>query len=45
MMKLVTALLVKSRCDYDAGIVQEPRKGNVHRWEPVPEDWCETAVR
>jgi hypothetical protein len=44
-LKLVTALLVKSRCGYDAEIVRELMKGNVRRWGPVLEDWCETVDR
>jgi hypothetical protein len=28
-----------------AEIVLEPRKGNVCRWKPVPEEWCGIADR
>jgi hypothetical protein len=35
-MELMTALWVKNRCVCAAGIVREPRKGNVWRWKPIP---------
>jgi hypothetical protein len=44
-MELVRAQWVKSCSDCGAGTVREPRKRNVHRWKPVPEDWCGTADR
>jgi hypothetical protein len=34
----LSVLLVKSCCGCGTGTVREPRKGNIRRWNPVPED-------
>jgi hypothetical protein len=37
-IELLSALWVTCCCDYGTGIVRDPRKRNVIRWKPVPED-------